>query len=321
MKPIMRNIHMKTLFWAVFAAAMFAPHFPNAASIVKFSLALVNKDRTADGVSAVELGRNPAAQMHADEMAAHCHLSHWWLDGRKPYMVYSQTGGKSYADENAAMQWSTSCSPQSMESAVQSLHYGMMHDDAASDWGHRRNILNPAHRAVNFGVAASCGCVAFVQHFEGGSILADHLPALTMSGDLSMAFSKSPNEDVSITAVSLHFDPEPTPKTPAQISALRSYGVGGGFTEEEHPPIANVLRPLSNGAYYLNFAPSDVLASSWIETESTFAVAANLGPLAQLRGVYTITVFGRLGKGADTIKLAQLSADRAGPRREPTQAP
>ena len=25
---------------------------------------------------------------------------HWWVDGRKPYMVYSETGGTSYAAEN-----------------------------------------------------------------------------------------------------------------------------------------------------------------------------------------------------------------------------
>ena len=312
---------MKASFWAAFGTAMCAPQFPHAGSIENFSLALVNEDRTANGAPAVALGRNPAAQMHADEMAAHCHLGHWWLDGRKPYMVYSQTGGKSYADENAAMQWSSSCSPNSIEASVQSLHYRMVNDDAASDWGHRRNILNPAHREVNFGVAASCGCVAFVQHFEGGSIWADRPPGLTMGGDLSMSFSKSPHEDVSITAVSMHFDPEPTPKTPAQISALPSYGVGGGFAEGTHPPVANVLRPLANGAYYLNSAPSDVVASSWIETGVTFAVAANLGPLVQSRGVYTITVFGRLDGGADAIKLAQLSTVRPDRPSEQHQAP
>ena len=317
----MRGLGAITILLAVLPVVMCMSPHPQAASIDDFSLALVNQARADNGVGPVVLGRNPAAQMHADEMAAHCHLSHWWLDGRKPYMVYSQTGGRSYADENASMQWSSSCNPKSMEATVQRLHDGMVHDDAASNWGHRRNILDPTHRKVNFGLSASCGCVAFVQHFEGGSIWADRPPALTRSGDLSMSFSKSPNEEVSITAVSLHFDPEPTPKTPAQISTLRSYGVGGGFTEGAQPPVANVLPPLANGRNYLDQGESIVVASSWVETKATFAVAADLGALVKPQGVYTVTVLGRLDGSGETRKLAQLSAMRPDDQSQPPQAP
>ena len=50
----------------------------------------------------VVLGSNPAAQMHAQDMLEHDYFGHWWINGMKPYMVYSVTGGKSYVAENAA---------------------------------------------------------------------------------------------------------------------------------------------------------------------------------------------------------------------------
>ena len=63
---------------------------------------LINMDRGQYGISPVRLGSNIAAQLHAQDMVEHSYLGHWWLDGRKPYMVYTQTGGTSYASENAA---------------------------------------------------------------------------------------------------------------------------------------------------------------------------------------------------------------------------
>ena len=35
-------------------------------------------------------------------MIEHEYFGHWWKDGRKPYMVYSLTGGTSYISENVA---------------------------------------------------------------------------------------------------------------------------------------------------------------------------------------------------------------------------
>ena len=67
-----------------------------------YALDLINKDRTKHSVEPVILGSNPAAQLHAQDMIEHDYFGHWWADGRKPYMVYTETGGKSYAAENAS---------------------------------------------------------------------------------------------------------------------------------------------------------------------------------------------------------------------------
>ena len=52
-----------------------------------FLLGLLNADRAAFGRSPVELGSNPAAQEHAEEMLEHGYLSHWDFDGMKPWKV------------------------------------------------------------------------------------------------------------------------------------------------------------------------------------------------------------------------------------------
>ena len=110
----------------------------------QYALGLINKDRADHGLPPVILGSNDAAQLHAQDMLEHDYFGHWWADGRKPYMVYSQYGGTSYAAENAAtsgftnQQWNASgcnnflvrCIVPTPEKAIADLQWSMMYDDA-----------------------------------------------------------------------------------------------------------------------------------------------------------------------------------------------
>ena len=79
-----------------------APTLTHLEELRSYVVDLINKDRAAHGVPPVALGTNPAAQLHAEDMLKHDYQGHWWSDGTKPYMVYTLTGGKSYAAENSA---------------------------------------------------------------------------------------------------------------------------------------------------------------------------------------------------------------------------
>ena len=128
---------------------------------------LINRDRADHNLPPVALGSNPAAQLHAQDMLKHDYFGHWWADGRKPYMVYTETGGKSYAAENVASsgwterEWQAEncdsffvrCQTPSPLEEIKELQWGMMYDDADSDWGHKDNILGETHLAVNIGIA------------------------------------------------------------------------------------------------------------------------------------------------------------------------
>ena len=294
---------------------------PDIKALRLYALQLVNRDRTDHGLPPVVLGVNPAAQLHAEDMLAHDYLGHWWSDGRKPYMVYSQTGGTSYAAENAAysgftdQQWQDQkcgyllvrCLAPSPGEAIRDLQWAMMYDDAGSDWGHRDNILRETHWAVNFGIAWNDRRVTFVQHFEGGDVEADAPPSLSPSGVLTLSLSKRRAGVEVGDAVTVYYDPLPTPKTAQQIGALSSYCVGGGFTTECAEPVARILGRPGPGLFYTDLSDIDVVAEVWEETADSFSFTASLGSLATTPGVYTVTVWHRSETRWLTEVLAQLS--------------
>ncbi|HEU5239265.1 MAG TPA: CAP domain-containing protein, partial [Pyrinomonadaceae bacterium] len=65
-------------------------------------LALVNQERVEAGLTTLKLDRLACdtAQAHAIEMAENNFLSHWGLDGRKPYHRYAFAGGTDATSEN-----------------------------------------------------------------------------------------------------------------------------------------------------------------------------------------------------------------------------
>ena len=78
-----------------------APDAPtwNLDQMRSLMLGLINRDRAAKGLGPVSLGTNSAAQAHAEEMLAFSYLSHWGLDGKKPYTRYTDAGGVNYEAE------------------------------------------------------------------------------------------------------------------------------------------------------------------------------------------------------------------------------
>ena len=67
-----------------------------------YMLELINVERRRAGVSAVTMGDNVAAQLHADSSLENCTSSHWGIDGLKPYMRYSLAGGYQSNGENGS---------------------------------------------------------------------------------------------------------------------------------------------------------------------------------------------------------------------------
>ena len=295
---------------------------PRIESLRQFALDLINHDRADHGLPPVILGTNPAAQLHAEDMLHHSYQGHWWADGRKPYMVYTQHGGTSYVSENAASSgWTDSdwhqancdsllvqCRVPMPVAAITELQFAMMHDDAHADWGHRDNILGKNHQAVNIGVASNGRLVIFVQHFEGGDVEAKASPSLSPTGSLSFSLIKR-RQGVEVGGVvSIHYDPLPTPKTSQQIDALDSYCVGGGFSNQCGEPVARILAPLPPGLFYTDLLSNDVVADAWTETTEAFSFTASLGSLATTTGVYTITIWRDSRTGQFSDVLAQLTA-------------
>ena len=269
------------------------------------ALCLINNDRADYDLPPVVLGSNPSAQMHAEDMIVNQTYGHWWADGYKPYMVYSATGGTSYINENIGssgwtdQNWTTmgcadssiTCDVPSPAKSIIEKQFSFMYQDAHAYWGHRDNILDPGHRAVNIGIASDDKKVYVVQHFEGGMVEARGRPTLTSSGELSFAMDKK-ESGISIWENVVYVYHDPPPETMAfQGERLTSYCIGGGTSTDCPPPIASIYAPPKPGYRFSNLDPNEIVASSWLDIDARFSFAADMNTLLDDPGVYTLAIW------------------------------
>jgi hypothetical protein len=125
-------------------------------------LALINRDRASQGLSAVELDEGPATaagQAHAEDMVRLGYLGHWGSDGSIPEQRYTEAGGADMVLENAlcftdeakrTVDGKALVDPKEIERA-ESLFF----DEVPPNDGHRKNILKALHTKVGIGVAQS----------------------------------------------------------------------------------------------------------------------------------------------------------------------
>ena len=153
-----------------------------------FMLELINGERVRAGLDPVALGDNVAAQLHAEASLENCFLSHWGVDGLKPYMRYTLAGGYQSNGENASgLSYCIKPSDGYRRNAgtMQEIREAML--GLMDSPGHRDNILGKWHKKVNVGLAWDSYNFSLIQHFEGDYVEYDRQPAiedgvLTLSG-------------------------------------------------------------------------------------------------------------------------------------------
>ena len=210
-----------------------------------YMLDLINEERKDRGLAPVVLGNNVAAQLHAEELSEGCFVSHWGLDGLKPYIRYSLAGGYQSNVENVfgniyCPRWYSIYAILSDEQ--QDIR------DAMDGWmdspGHRDAILDPWVRKVNIGIDRSSRNFAAVQHFEGDYVEYAHLPnikgdVLTVTGQLKNGISLDGDDSL---AVVISYDPPPRELTRGQVARTKCYDGG--------TPVAIVRKPPPQGRRY-----------------------------------------------------------------------
>ena len=202
-------------------------------------VALINSDRMNNGLTPVELGNNPAAQLHADELFEQEFLGHWGLDGLKPYMRYTLAGGLGAESENA----SGSTDPRfpgvlyaetPVTDSLRKAQEGLM-----SSPGHRRTILDPWHQKVNLGIACdNVGC-SVVQQFEHNYVAFDGIPSFSNG---ILAFSGRTFEGLVYQNTQIWYDPLPEALQAGQIRETHCYDRG--------TPVVFIRKPAPIGSYY-----------------------------------------------------------------------
>ena len=210
-----------------------------------YMLELMNEERKDRGLTPVVLGNNVAAQLHAEELSGQCFVSHWGLDGLKPYMRYSLAGGYQSNVENAL--GSAYC-PRwySLYTVFRDEKQDIR--DAMDGWmdspGHRDAILDPWVRKVNIGIDRSNRNFAAVQQFEGDYVEYARLPdiegdVLTIAGRLKNGISLVGDDSL---GVMISYDSPPRELTKGQVARTECYDGG--------TPVVILRRPPPQGRYY-----------------------------------------------------------------------
>ena len=227
---------------------------------------LINQARVSNGFSPVRLGTNDAAQAHANDMLNQQYLSHWGLDGLKPYMRYTIAGGTDYVVENISGPAGTGAAqgrPRSpSESLVQEAHVGLLNSP-----GHRRNILDKWQTHVNLGIACNDHSCTVVQQFERDYVEFGRKPTIS-SGILKLTGSLA--EDFELVQVDVWYDQPPNKLTLGQLDATESYGTG-------QRPAAFVRAPPPAGSVYTE----DSAQYSWQRGVDPYSVSANTPRIEQ----------------------------------------
>jgi len=286
-----------------------------------YALDLINRDRAAHGMRALQLGQNNAAQLHAEDALLHGYIGYGYSDGRKPYMLYSHSGGRSYISAHGASsgwtarQWQKegcalrerACGIPDPREAIQSMHARLIYPNGAQREERRATILRDDHRSVNLGIAFNGRRLTYFQHFEGGDIEFSSPPLLNAEGILTIALTK---RDPSITiypAITLYYE-QPSPPPPfTDLQRLRHYCIGNGFSERCNDRILSYLFHTLYLFDYRHFVITKPFptarfrnaphrsASSWIESPTSLRISADIARATQRPGIYTIVIEGAYG--------------------------
>jgi len=242
--------------------------------LVNYALILINNDRQLNGLENVTLSNVNSAQVHADNMLENNFVSHWDLNGYKPHMRYTLSGGQGSVSENVA--WKYSSGFIDPKETLADLQWSMMYDDAASNWGHKNNILTPFHNKVSIGISYNDNYLYFVQDFENDYVEWD---TLTVSNNEVIMKGTILRQGLSIEHVAIYYD-DPVPLTVEQLMnpPFQSAYDMGTFVGMALPPGWEAVEGIT------------LRAQVWTQTGQDFEIRFTLSTAQSSygKGVYTL---------------------------------
>ena len=242
--------------------------------LVNYALILINNDRQLNGLENVTLSNVNSAQVHADNMLENNFVSHWDLNGYKPHMRYTLSGGQGSVSENVA--WKYSSGFIDPKETLADLQWSMMYDDAASNWGHKNNILTPFHNKVSIGISYNDNYLYFVQDFENDYVEWD---TLTVSNNEVIMKGTILRQGLSIEHIAIYYD-DPVPLTVEQLMnpPFQSAYDMGTFVGMALPPGWEAVEGIT------------LRAQVWTQTGQDFEIRFTLSTAQSSygKGVYTL---------------------------------
>jgi uncharacterized protein YkwD len=277
--------------------------------LIEYALQIINEDRKKFDLQSVTLSENQAAQIHAEDILKTRMISHWMTNGEKPYMTYTRLDGTGYVSQNVGFSgfadpeectnYNVICEKIVPFDSIAQSEYGMMYDDASSDWGHRDNILQPYHTHVSLGIAYDDYTFAFVQNFEDNYLVSNN--PISVAGNHVTINSEL--KSGSIQNIGIFYDSLPTSDLYFQHRNDGSYGLGDNIAVVVSPPPPNSFynQPLG---YKL------IEANRWSVGNNSVLIDFDLSPVLTRPGVYTVGVW--VDEGEESFMVTSYSIFHTG---------
>ena len=256
-----------------------SPTNPSQDELVNYALSLINSDRQANGLQNVTVSSVNSGQQHAEEMLKNGYFSHWDIQGYKPYMRYTIAGGKGAVSENIGRVEDWSTAGMTEKQALNESEWGMMYDDAAWNWEHKDNILNPLHNKVSIGVASDHNYVYFVEDFENDYILWNQMN--DTNNQVVMEGTIQRPQQSNIQQIAVFYD-NPSPLT---VNQLEQTPYQSGYDAGTY--VGSVLPPNWQAEQ-----GTTITADNWYQAGNNFRISFSLQEAigANGNGVYTLYI-------------------------------
>lgn len=256
----------------------------------EYLLAIVNRDRAAEGLSPVVMDETAAraGQVHAEDMARFGYTAHWGTDGSVPEQRYTQAGGQHIVFENAAcffdgqkraLDADATFSAESLDRIQKAFM-----DEVPPNDGHRKNILNPRHTHVGFGVARPVGidqpCLTheFLDVYGAYS----ELPKRARRGR-TLEIAGEVKAPAAFGGIGIGHEPSPKRLSPAELNQTSSYRMPTPFATYFPPGFVSPQPVKLEGQHF------------------SLDLALSRGP-----GRYSISIWGRFPGGGDELSMTSL---------------
>jgi uncharacterized protein YkwD len=189
-------------------------------------LLIINQSRKKFRVPVVKLDilASRVANKHCREAAEKAYISHWNMNGEKPYMRYAFAGGYDHVSENAYGEWTSedfSTSKNIVSELMKSGHATFMKEKAPND-GHKKNIISKDHNYAGIGYYVAGGQFRYYEEFIDRYLEFRDIPA-EMSINETGYITVDTRENGFLYFMTIYREKLPKPLSIKQLSGTGSY--------------------------------------------------------------------------------------------------
>ena len=201
-------------------------------------LDVINKSRKRNRVSPVRLDilASRVANRTCREAADNDYISHWNLEGEKPYHRYAFAGGYDHVSENVFGEWTTgkyNNSNPEISKMMEKGHNSFMSERAPND-GHKKNIIEKTHNFVGIGFFESENQFRYNEEFIDRYFDFENIPSVLKINEKGKITVKT-DGSVFLYFLIIYREKVPVRLTVAQLKKTGSYQ---DFSNEEYQKLA-----------------------------------------------------------------------------------